>query len=185
LNGKQFPASLQRAWQDFSRITNSAIINQEEPMVTIDPDKPILNITEQKGVSDRAKTPSGEFGSVFRQAIESTEIKAAGTESAALISALRPARFIVEAPPTTEMVVDRVEQLIETMAAYRQKLMESGATLKEIQPLVGRMSSQSESLTALSTAVAEQENLGAIVNQSLMLASMEIAKYNSGYYNDR
>jgi hypothetical protein len=71
------------------------------------------------------------------------------------------------------------------MADYQRKLIENGATLKEIQAVVDKMASQNESLSAISGAIGEKERLATIVNQSLMLSSMEIAKYNSGFYNDR
>ena len=156
----------------------------EVPMVAIDPDKPILNITELKKAEGCSKTQKGEFDAIFRQAVVSTEIKGAKTESTPFISEIRPVQFATEALPSTNMVVDRVQRLIDTMEAYQHKLIENGATLKDIQALVQKMTSQSESLSAISGAVGEQENLRTIVNQSLMLSSTEIAKYNSGYYND-
>ena len=82
------------------------------------------------------------------------------------------------------MLVDRVQRLIDTMGAYQQKLIDSGATLKDIQSLVQKMANESESLSAKSNAVEGQQRLKTIVDQSLTLASMEIAKFNSGYYND-
>jgi hypothetical protein len=63
-------------------------------------------------------------------------------------------------------------------------LGESGATLKEIQPLMERMASHNERLGAIANAAGDQKDLGTIVDQSLMLSSMEIAKYKSGLYND-
>jgi DNA anti-recombination protein RmuC len=82
------------------------------------------------------------------------------------------------------MIVERVQRLIDTMGVYQQKLIDHGATLKDMQTLVQKMTSQSESLSATSNTVEGQEGLKTIVNQSLTLASMEIAKFNSGYYND-
>lgn len=152
-------------------------------MVTIDPDKPILNITEVKKAESRSPTQAGEFAAIFRQTVDSTEIKGAKTESTHLISEIRPAQFATEPLPPQNMVVDRVQQLIDTMEAYQHKLIENGATLKDVQPLVQKMTSQSESLSATSSVVEGQESLKTIINQSLTLASMEIAKFNSGYYN--
>lgn len=153
-------------------------------MVTVDPDKPILKATELKNTAGRIDKQQAEFGSVFRQAMESAQVKGIKLESTPVMSEIRPARFSAEMPPPSRMAVDRVQQLIDTMDAYQQKLGASEATLKEIQTLVRKMTVQHDSLTAVSNDLGEQENLGTIVNQSLMLASMEIAKFNSGYYND-
>ncbi|MFO7715744.1 hypothetical protein [Desulfosarcina sp.] len=153
-------------------------------MVTVDPDKPILKATELKTTAGRIETRRDEFGSVFREAMASAQVKGIELESTPVMSEIRPARFSAEMPPPTR-TVDRVQQLIDTMDAYQQKLGASEATLKDIQTLVRKMTVQHDSLTAVSNDLGEQENLGTIVNHSLMLASMEIAKFNSGYYNDQ
>ena len=153
-------------------------------MVTIDPDKSIAAITDLKKVRHRANTHKGEFDAVFRQAIDSTSIRGAKTESAPLTTDIRPAQFMSAPMPSTEMVVDQVQKLVETMTSFQKKLTDEGATLKEIHPLVEKMASQSSSLAALSAATGKQERLNTIVNQSLMLASMEIAKFKSGHYTN-
>lgn len=153
-------------------------------MVTIDPEKPILTITEHKKAENRSHAQKGEFDAIFRQAVDSTKGKGVEIESTSFISQIRPAQFTTESMPSANTIVDRVQQLIDTMGAYQQKLIDSGATLKEIQTLVEKMASQSESLGAASSVVEGQESLKTIVNQSLTLASMEIGKFNSGYYND-
>ena len=153
-------------------------------MVTIDPEKPILTIGEHNNAKNRPQVQNGEFNAIFRQAVDSAEGKSVKIESTAFISQIRPAQFTTESLPSTDRVVDRVQQLIDTMGVYQQKLIDSGATLKDIQSIVEKMTSQSESLGASSSAVEEQDSLKTIVNQSLTLASMEITKFNSGYYND-
>lgn len=153
-------------------------------MVTIDPNQPILNITELNQTESRSKIQKGEFEALFRQAVDSTEIKGAKAESTRCISEIRPARFSTEPLPSADMVVDQVQRLIDTMGVYQQKLIENGATLRDIQALVQKMESQSETLSAASSAVEEPESMKKIVNQSMSLAFMEIAKFYSGYYND-
>lgn len=153
-------------------------------MVTIDPNQSILDITELNQTKSRSKDQKGEFEALFRQVVDSTKIKGSQPESTGCISEIRPARFSTEPLPSANMVVDQVQRLIDTMGVYQQKLIEDGATLRDIQSLVQKMASQSETLSAASSAVEEQESMKTIVNQSLSLASMEIAKFNSGYYND-
>jgi hypothetical protein len=153
-------------------------------MATIDPDKLILNIPEPNRTKSLPNGHQGEFDAIFRQAVDSTEFKGAKMESAPLVSEIRPAKFSSEWMPSANRVVDRVQELIDTMGLYQHKLIDPGATLKDIQALVQKMTSQSESLSATSNTVEGEERLQAIVNQSLTLASMEIAKFNSGYFND-
>jgi hypothetical protein len=153
-------------------------------MVNIDPDKPILNICDPNREKSLTNGKKSEFDAIFRQAVDSKEFKAAATESAEIISEIRPVKFSDESLPSANLIVDRVQRLIDTMGIYQQKLADRGATLKDIQTLVQQMSSQSESLNDTSNTAEGQEGLKTIVNQSLTLASMEIAKFNSGYYND-
>lgn len=153
-------------------------------MVTIDPDKSILNVHEGSKTPNRSKLQKGEFDSVFREVAGSTSIKRGEVEATHFISNLHPAQFVTESSPSTNAVVDQVSRLIDTMEGYRQKLIEKGATLKDIETLVQKMASESESLGAASSTVDEQDGLRAIIDQSLMLTSMEMVRFNNGHYND-
>ncbi|WP_372681633.1 hypothetical protein [Desulfosarcina sp.] len=153
-------------------------------METIDPNKPIVNVTGHNQAESRSKVKKGEFDAIFRQAVDSTEVNRPKTESAPFLSDIRPTQFSSEPLPSEHMLVDRAQRLIDTMGAYQQKLIDSGATLKDIQTLVEKMATESESLSAASNAVEGQKRLKTIVDQSLTIASVEIAKFNSGHYND-
>jgi hypothetical protein len=153
-------------------------------MVTLDPNKPVLNPAANDKAENRSRTHNGEFDAFFRQAVGSTEFKHARTESAPFLSDIRPSQFSCESPSSESRIVDRVHRLIDTMEIYQQKLSDRGATLKDIHRLVQRMADESEPLGTASDALEGQKSLKTIVNQSLTLASMEIAKFNSGYYND-
>lgn len=153
-------------------------------MVTIEPDKPILNVTARNQAENRSTVKKGEFESIFRQTVDATEVKGAEASSTHFISSVRPPQFAAESLPSVNMVVDQVQRLIDTMGDYQQQLMEKGATLKGIQGLVEQMESQRDALSAASDTLSDQTGLKTIVNQSLSLASMEIAKFNNGYYID-
>jgi hypothetical protein len=157
---------------------------QEKRMVMIDPNKTILNVPQGRSSGNRSNVKKGEFDSIFRKVADSATIKDAAAEATPSLSDVRPARFVTEPLSPTNMVVAQVKQLIDTMEVYQQKLMENGTTLKDIQTQVQKMASESESLSAVAASETEQESLKTIIDQSLMLSSMEIAKFNSGYYND-
>jgi hypothetical protein len=159
-------------------------INQESPMVTIDPDKSISTIPDGNSASTRSTVQQGEFDSVFREVADSTPIQGAEAEPTHFIDNLRPAQFNAEPSPSTNAVVDQVSRLIDTMEGYQQQLIDKDATLKDIQALVRRMESESQSLGAASKRVDGQDGLRTIIDQSLMLTSMEIVRFNSGHYND-
>jgi hypothetical protein len=155
-------------------------------MVTIDPNKPIQPVVDPKTVSDKSKPANGGFDTIFKQAIKSEETRPPSTETTLASSDIRPARFSTHTEGGTGVsVVGRTEQLMDTLEAYREKLDETGTTMKDVEPLVQQMTSQSEALA--STFRSEQgadDKLQGIVDQALMLSSMEIARYNNGHYNE-
>ena len=153
-------------------------------MVTIDSNKSIQPIPKAENLSSSSKTKSEAFDAIFKQEMGSKAAAPAQTESPSQMRGIRPAWCVDESQSTASMAIDRISNLIDTMAIYQNKLVENGATLKEMHGLVQQMTSQSESLASLSEKMEESDGLKAIVNQSLMLSSMEISRYYSGYYVD-
>lgn len=155
-------------------------------MAAIDPDKTIPSITEFKLTEHRTETPRNQnaFNAIFRQAIDSKETNCNDAESTPFISEIRPAQFTSEPERSTSMIVDQIQQLIGTMEIYQRKLADNQETLKDIQPLMDKMTAYSKKLAAVSKAGEMEDELQTIVDQSLMLSSIEISRYHNGLYND-
>ncbi len=153
-------------------------------MLTIDPDKPIGKLTAPKTTPAPNKTEKEGFDAIFRETLVAPPLPIAVTEATTLTATVLPAPFAGAPDRSTPMMVDRLQRLIDTMEAYQQRLMAGDATLKEVQPLVERLEKHSRPLSAFSEAAQHPEDLVIMVNQALMLASMEVARFNSGHYND-
>lgn len=153
-------------------------------MVTINPDKPIQPIITPKTADGASTSSETSFDAVFRQAVETKPSPPAGIEATPFIADVHPARFNNDHPSAKRMVVDRVQNLIETMAGYQEKLGKHGATLKDLHGIVGQMASQSEALGTAAKSVAGDEKLENIVNEALKLSSLEIVRYYNGHYGD-
>lgn len=155
-------------------------------MVTIDPNKPIQPIVDPKTERDKAKPANGGFDTIFKQAINSEETRPPSAETTLAASGIRPARFSTQTEGKIAVsIIHGAEQLVDTLDAYREKLDEDGATMKDVEPLVQQMTSQSEALASMSRSEeASDDKLQGIVDQALVLSSMEIARYNSGHYNE-
>lgn len=153
-------------------------------MVSIDPDRVIVNIAGDGKDNIRANGKQHGFKEIYRKKTTSVSETDGEMKPTNFVSNLRPPQFSNEAsPPTTDMVVDQVQRLIDTMECYQQKLMEKKVTLKDIHPLIQKMTTESESLSTVSKKLSATDSLRSIVNQSLILSSVEIVKYNSGFYN--
>jgi hypothetical protein len=153
-------------------------------MVTIDPDNPIGTLSAPQQTPAPNQTQKGGFDAIFRETLVAPPVPIAATESTAVTGNVLPAPFAVAPDRSTPMMVDRLQRLIDTMEAYQQRLMAGNATLKEVQPLVERLEKHSQPLSALSEAAQQPDNLVIMVNQAVMLASMEVARFKSGHYND-
>ena len=135
-------------------------------MVTVNPDKSIstVDVAALKKTQNHPSTPAGEFDAILRKAVDAKEVSGSEAQATPFTTGIRPAQFTAETEttPSTGKLVDQVEQLLDTMEAYRQKLGESGATLKEIQPLMERMASHNERLGAIANAAGDQKDLGTV-----------------------
>ena len=154
-------------------------------MNTIDPNKPIQTVVDsKKGRAQDNKQATSSFDAVFRQHFAEGEIKPSGPESLTLASGVHPAQFGSESKPLVSTVVDTIAQLVETMTAYRDRLADTKVTLKEIAPLVQQMESQSKALLATSgDSGVGDAHLQEAIDRSVMISTLEISKYRSGYYN--
>ena len=155
---------------------------QEKNMVTIDPDKLVTGIPNLKRTEPSTAGQDGTFKAVLKETVGETEDSHAAADMSAAVSAIRPAQFSAQPSPTRAMIVDQVEALIDTMATYQQKLVEEGATMKTIAPLVEKMERQTKQLGTIANAAQEQGALKPILEQSLAVSSMEIARFKNGFY---
>jgi hypothetical protein len=153
-------------------------------MIGIDPEKSVSPIVDRKRVENQQKTEKNAFQNFFQQAVGSAQTENSQITSTPFISDIRPVQFETQVAPSTNLIVDQVGQLIDTMEAYQQKLIDNSATLKDIDPIIDKLTSQSESLSAISKDAKMEDDLKSIVDQSLMLSLKEIAQYKSGQYND-
>ncbi|GAB6905586.1 hypothetical protein DESC_290106 [Desulfosarcina cetonica] len=153
-------------------------------MITLDPEKSILNIADRKKGDKREETGTAEFDSLFKDLIKTEDASNTVSGQDTAVFDIRPVRFSEPTPSSQATTVDHVQQLIETMDVYQQKLSEPRATLKEIEPYLEDLASHAKSLEDHCNSVSDDDELKAIVNQSLALASMEIVRYRNGEYNN-
>ncbi len=153
-------------------------------MIGFDPDKLVSPLMDQKKVENQSKTDNTEFRTFFQQAVGSEKTGKNDVASVAFVSDIRPAQFEAQEEPSTTMIADQVDQLVDTMETYQRQLMTHDATLKDIQPILEKIAEQSEALSAISKQTDINDNLKAIVDQSVSLSSQEIIRFNSGHYND-
>ena len=152
-------------------------------MASITPDRAIFHIPGTDKGGSRPTTPKKGFNEIFNKVATLADDINIEVESTSFVSDIRPPQFS-ETPNKTDIVVDKLQRLIDTIESYRKRLQEKKYSLKEIQPLIKKMVVESESLSEITKKLSAQDSLQSIVNQSLILSSAEVIKFNSGFYND-
>ena len=137
--------------------------------------------------SRSTQSPAEDFGVILKEKIE-TSAKPAWPQAAASLNPITPIHNLSISqpilPPDKEIAIKRVENLLDLLDDYRQKLADPQVTLKEMDALVGRISGEKDNLTATLSSMEEGEQLQDILNQTLVTASLEMMKFRRGDYLD-
>ena len=144
---------------------------------------------KQPGVKNNADAidSKADFNTILREKVG----KADGPESASKINAaihpfattpVKPAPF-----PTSGQViplVDRIDQFVDLLEGYRQKLGDPQASLRDIQPLLNDISAAKEKLVPEIEQLDDGNALKEVLKSSLVTATTEIMRFNRGDYID-
>jgi hypothetical protein len=79
-------------------------------------------------------------------------------------------------------LMDRIDRLVDRLEDYRLKLADPQASLKSIQPLLNDIAASSDNLAPKLDHLDEGDPLKDILNRSLVMASLEITRFNRGDY---
>ncbi len=98
------------------------------------------------------------------------------------ISSISPIQLDMLSPAQNGSIADRVENLLNMLDEYQQKLKDPHFSLKEIDPLVKQMEKEEENLAPILDSLVEDDGLKDILNQALVTSSLETIKFNRGDY---
>ena len=136
--------------------------------------------------ADKAATPSTapqtDFRSVLKDTIETTTTVDKGVQPPAVVETAVPAQLQHISSPDKLTTLDRIENVLDLLDAYRSKLADPNATLRDIHPIVDSMETANEQLKSMVTSIAEGDRLKQILNQTLVTASLEVFKFYKGDY---
>lgn len=81
-------------------------------------------------------------------------------------------------------VIKNTENLLTLLDEYRQKLADPRFSLKDINPLVDRLSSENKNLAEIMGSLPEGDGLKDIARKTLITSSLEVIRFNKGDYID-
>ena len=123
-----------------------------------------------------------DFGAVLKNEVEKSSNAISGNQTMPSISSISPIQLNMISPVQNGSIIDRVENLLNVLDEYQQKLKDPHFTLKEIEPLVKQMEKEKENLAPVLDSLVEDDGLKEILNQALVTSSLETIKFNRGDY---
>ena len=133
--------------------------------------------------NNKTKSPVvKEFSKILKESVENTKKTDAKLQSPTPINPFSGVKPLTSPPLDKQFTIERIEDLIDLLEQYRHKLADPQIALGKIAPLIKEMDRAKESLNPYLDSLQDGEELKAILNQTLVTTSLEIAKYRRGDY---
>jgi hypothetical protein len=132
-----------------------------------------------------ADKPGGPtFGEVLKETVDASAKTDGQTRTASVTpsTAVKPAALQPAASAADSRSIDRIERFLDVMDDYRCKLGDPQCSLKQIQPLMERVTEEKEKMQLLLEALPDGQPLKDVLNRALVTASTEAWKFNRGDY---
>ena len=78
--------------------------------------------------------------------------------------------------------MDRIENMIDLLDQYRHKLADPQMNLKQIDPIINDIARENDSLATLADSLPAADELKAILERTMVTASLEVTKFYRGDY---
>ena len=133
-------------------------------------------------INKNKKAYGVDFGTVLKNEVEKTTELNSEHQKMSSISSISPIQLNMLHSGQNNSIIDRVDNLLNILDKYRQKLRDPHSSLKEIDPLVKQMENEKDNLASVLNSLAEDDGLKDILNQLLVTSSLETIKFNRGDY---
>jgi len=157
--------------------------NQKEPKeMKIENNENIQKSLHPDKINKNEKAQGIDFGAVLKNEVEKSSELKSGPQKMSSISSISPIQLNMLSPAQNGSIIDRIENLLNVLDEYQQKLKDPHFSLKEIDPLVKQMEKEKENLVPVLDSLVEDDGLKNILNQALVTSSLETIKFNRGDY---
>jgi len=132
---------------------------------------------------DTAKSRSAgekEFGAILKEAAKKATPAEAGPRHTVSINPLAGARLTAPSLADPTITIERIEHMIDLLDQYRQKLTDSRISLKQIDATISKIARENENLATLADSLPDDDEMNHILNQTRVIASLEVAKFYRG-----
>ena len=128
------------------------------------------------------KTTGSEFSTILEESLGNGSNTKAIEEQGSRIEGISKPQFDllskVESP-----TIDQVENYLNILSEYQEKLGNPDVSLKELSPLLDQMNEEKGKLSSALDSLPNEDGLKEIANETLIISSLETIKFNRGDYN--
>jgi type II secretory pathway component PulM len=141
--------------------------------------KPDLSGTSGSQPADGA----GGFAEVLNETMQSSAAAENTSEvKETVVGGVQTVGLSTLFPEPVQPLEDRVDQMLDALDSYRQMLGDANYTLRDMDPTVRQIAADASSLQQDMEKLPVDDELGDILNQTLIAASLEVIKFNRGDY---
>jgi hypothetical protein len=124
------------------------------------------------------------FGDALGRALNASAAeKAAGAGAPTGLASISGVQFTGLPMSPAIKAGEKVDQLLELLEGYQQKLADPQQSLKSIAPQLDRMEKGVRALEKVIEKIDDAEGLKSIAQEALITATAEMFKFNRGDYN--
>jgi hypothetical protein len=156
-------------------------LSKEEKKMKVNANPEILGGDYTVRNNSEPKSNGAEFSAILEESLEKiSDTKVNGGQGS--IEGISKSQFDlfskVENP-----TIDQVENYLNILNEYQEKLGNPDVSLKELSPLLDQMNEQKGKMSSALDSLSSKDGLKEIVNETLIISSLETIKFNRGDYN--
>jgi len=142
----------------------------------------VLKTFQQESKPKTQPLASKGFGAVLKETVENTKTADLAPLQTTFINPLPGLQPALSSPPDHQFAANSIEDMINLLDRYREKLVDPRIPIKQIDPVIREMTREMENLAPVLDSLPADEGLRNILNQTLVTVSLEISKFYRGDY---
>jgi hypothetical protein len=161
---------------------NNALFHKEEKKMKVNANPEIVRGDYDVRNNTDPKTTGSEFSTILEESLKSVSNEKATVSQGSIIEGISKTQFdfLFE---TKNPAISQVENYLNILDDYQEKLGNLDVPLKELSPLLDQMNAENGQLSSALDSLSDEDELKGIVNETLILSSLETIKFNRGDYN--
>ena len=132
------------------------------------------------------KKPDVEFKKIMEQLLDNKETKQMPPDANTLPGLAAVSSVSMDPPPgkvpDTKALLGEIQDLLDNVEFYAQKLADSSISAKELAPLVTHLEQRTSELLKYTSTGKVSQGLGQIISDLALTISAEVAKFKRGDY---